>query len=206
LLDQRTRRKMAIGSVDEAETNRRVKHFERSFRRQSRPSQEKKIREGSQEHIAAAVSEVVSSSSAGEQSEASTGSDAEFSIPKKKKLSLDDGGASSSQMRVKLPNFAQAIARARVSKRQAARLASSLLENLGMVSPENTDSVIDPSKVQREQKTFQKGTLKRAAEALQGRKIKSIYFDGRKGETLSVQRKGETSRRIATEGRARRAG
>jgi len=196
---------MVIGGVDEAETNRLVKHFELSYRRQRRPSQEKKIREGSQEHIAAAVSEVVSSSSAGEQCDPSTGSDAEFSIPKKK-LSLDDGGASSSKMRVKLPNFAQAIARARVSKRLAALSSSSLLEDQGMVSPENTDSVMDPSKFQREQKTLRKGTLKRAAEALQGRKIKSIYFDGRKGETLSVQRKGETSRRIATEGRARRAG
>ena len=53
-------------------------------------------------------------------------------------------------MRLQLPAFCTAVYRTKTSTRHAALLASPLLEDVGMVTSENTENVINASKIQRQ--------------------------------------------------------
>ena len=61
-------------------------------------------------------------------------------------------------MRTPLPMTALTCDRAGISDRQAALLASSVLYDVGMISVEEKEKVIDRSKIRRERKQMRKKT------------------------------------------------
>ncbi|CAH0562737.1 unnamed protein product [Brassicogethes aeneus] len=92
---------------------------------------------------------------------------------------------SSKQMRIKLPSLAQACDRTGVSDRSAAIIASAVLKDIGLITSEEASKIIDRSKIRRERKRT-RSTLR---SQLKQDKVfsQAIYFDGRKDNTL-VQR------------------
>lgn len=76
-----------------------------------------------------------------------------------------------------------------LSDRSAAAVASSVLEDVGLISPEDTSHVIDRCKVRRERKK------NRCNMQLQGNlsdvQLCGLYFDGRKDHTIVQVKIGE---------------
>ena len=95
------------------------------------------------------------------------------SLPKKSKI-------------LHLPTLAAACDRVGVSDRGAALLASSLLQDIGVVCSNDTSDVIDRNKVRRarQRKRFSLQNVKETV------KITGIYFDGRKDQTLTKKKMG----------------
>lgn len=92
------------------------------------------------------------------------------------------------KMRLKLKTTALHSDRYRVSERATAVIASSVLEDVGLITKEDFSQVIDKSKIRREKirnrTEIRKENLK-SVEALRG-----IYFDGRNDETLVIEKMG----------------
>lgn len=183
LLDQRSERKMVVEKIDHKETNRLHKRHKRDTKREERESKNK---ETSQRDI------IVPDLSEPEDEEhvvnnqRETDSDTDFQPSRKVQRSVY---VPVTQQRLKLPNFSSAVFRTQTSKRDAALLASSLLEDIGVVTPENKEKVIDPNKIQRGKQSLSKHILKETSTTLQQKKLKAIYFDGRIDSTLVIERK-----------------
>ncbi|KAL4720314.1 hypothetical protein ACJJTC_013568 [Scirpophaga incertulas] len=102
--------------------------------------------------------------------------------PKKKRLSL--------------LSLALACDRTGVSDRAAAMIASSVLKDVGIVSSNDTGSVIDRSKLRRERTKVRTALQNEDCDKI----ICGIYFDGRKDKTLvSIQQEGKFYRKRVTE-------
>ena len=81
-----------------------------------------------------------------------------------------------------LPSFSRACDRTAISSRAGAQLASALLQDLNVVTPENQAAVIDKSKVFRERVKYRQGiSSTRTSEII------ALYFDGQKDETISKE-------------------
>ena len=78
--------------------------------------------------------------------------------------------------------LAEACDRTGVSHRAAAFLASSVLQDAGVITKKDATSVIDKNKVQRARKKARTNNLASSNTALH---LKSLYFDGRRDQTLS---------------------
>lgn len=101
------------------------------------------------------------------------------------------------QMRMDLQNYAKACDRTGVSDRNAAILATSLLEDLGIIHEDQSNNIIDKSKIRRERqkcrKTLQQNSVNKIT-------LSSLYFDGRKDRTLiNEQIEGKFHRKISSE-------
>ena len=84
------------------------------------------------------------------------------------------------KMTLSLPSLAKASDRTGVSDRSAAVIATSVLHDVGIVSPTNTTDVIDQNKVRRERsKTCENLQQNDACFEIEG-----LFFDGRKDKTL----------------------
>lgn len=111
-----------------------------------------------------------------------------------KKKSASEAG--SKQMRKTLPNLAIACDRAGVSDRAAAIIASSVLQDFGLVTNEKASEVIDRSKLRRERKKM-RNKLQCDSKTTQPL---GIYFDGRKDKTIeNTQINGSHYRKTVTE-------
>ena len=88
----------------------------------------------------------------------------------------------SEKMSAHLPALVAACDRTGVSDRAAAMLASAVLQDMKMVSPNERSKVIDRSKIRRER------TKVRKALAADINEIEGLYFDGRKDKTMRIVR------------------
>lgn len=88
------------------------------------------------------------------------------------------------KMTISLPSLAKACDRTGVSDRSAAILATSVLNDLGVVSSIDRSKVIDRSKIRRERsKTREK--LQQNDDQFDHTGIEGVFFDGRKDQTLT---------------------
>src|SRR6218665_1890337 len=83
-----------------------------------------------------------------------------------------------------LPSLAKACDQTGVSDRSAAVLATSVLHDLGLVSPVDRSKVIDRSKIRRERRKNRK-ELQQNGDQFDHSGIEGIFFDGRKDQTLT---------------------
>jgi len=105
-------------------------------------------------------------------------------------------------MRVKLPALVKpenkvtsAGVRTKTSKRAAALLASSLLEDVELVTTEDKSMVIAPSEVQRGRKALLETVTKDFSAELWESGLRALYYDGRDDETLISHKQGNTFHR-----------
>ena len=89
------------------------------------------------------------------------------------------------QMRIKLPTTSLHCDRYGISDRAAAAVASSVLEDIGIISKTDTSKVIDRYKIRREKSSARK---KLQEHQLDSSEPYGLYFDGRKDNTLVIER------------------
>lgn len=89
------------------------------------------------------------------------------------------------QMRVKLKATALNSDRYSVSDRATAAIASSVLHDIGVISESDTVHVIDKCKIRREKKS-----VRTALQGIQTVELYGLYFDGRKDDTLVIEKFG----------------
>lgn len=98
------------------------------------------------------------------------------------------------QMRLKLPNLAQICDRFGVSDRAGAAVATSVLQDVGLITEEDSSSIVDRNKLRRERKRKRIEVIK-TKDNLQG-----LFFDGRKDKTLVIEQvESKTYRKTVTE-------
>ncbi|GBM40418.1 hypothetical protein AVEN_179834-1 [Araneus ventricosus] len=96
--------------------------------------------------------------------------------------------AKSSQMRLGLPSTPVVGDRCGVSDRAVAAIASSVLHDVGLITSNNSDLVIDENKLRREKAQVRKDLKFQALSEAQALTLKGLYFDGRKDSTLIEER------------------
>ena len=92
--------------------------------------------------------------------------------------------------RPRLSVLALACERIGVSDRSAAMIFSSVLQDYGIISADASSDVIDRSKIRRSRNDIRKEV--NASAKINAAEIQSLYFDGRKDQTLMNEKKGET--------------
>ncbi|GBO38246.1 hypothetical protein AVEN_184818-1 [Araneus ventricosus] len=75
-----------------------------------------------------------------------------------------------------------------VSDRAAAAFASSVLHDVGLITSNNSDLVVDENKLRREKAKVRKDLKFQALSEAQALPLKGLYFDGRKDSTLIEER------------------
>ena len=169
LSDQRSDRHMVIDRVDKATT---VANRKRTERRTARVKQYLPLPPSNETFISGDVFE--DSSSSKESGDESSDYDApqQFRPHKRRpKGHVRD-----------ISVLAEACDRTGVSNRAAAFLASSLLQDAGVITESNTTSVIDKKRIERARKKLRMYSLAANKKALQPQ---SLYFDGRKDQSLT---------------------
>ena len=121
---------------------------------------------------------------------------------KNRKVSEDpQSGVSDQRCKIKrlernLPTLPRACDRHRISDRAAAAIASAVLQDFGLISKEDSSNVVDRSKVRRARQS-KRHSLQ---DTVEDDKLRSLYFDGRKGRTMTITKNGDRFyRKIITE-------
>lgn len=192
--DQRTVRKMVIGSIDQKTTAKLLKKEQKILKGkavQKTTENSPRISLTSKDHKDGV--EVLSDSD-DDNFENSLSTYLKVTLEKE----LDDGASSSKetvnlteevpstsnvQMRRTLSTLARECDRASVSDRAAAKIATAVLTDFKLISPNNTSNVIDRSKIRREREKF-RDSLQEGKRLV----LKSVYFDGRKDRTLKMEK------------------
>lgn len=174
LIDQRTNRKMMIGSLDRHATQKMQRAFERRMKvrkteNKVERSVTRKIHTASREmRDSIGDIEPVLSTSAGQKTTVKYNT-------------------------VSLPKLASVCDRYGVSNRSAAAIASAVLQDVGLVSADKNRLVIDKSKLRRARNKIRQNLQ----DDLHQHVLESIYFDGRKDKTLLIEKKnGRSYRRV----------
>ena len=174
LCDQRTVRRMAIGDLDKQKTKELQKRQVRNEKEELR------------------LEKHLKNSSFTCKIDYDSYQEEEFGISDTDSNDFDPDVPSSSinvnrpkQMRIPLQNFARECDRHGVSDRSAAKLASAVLQDLGVINEEDKSKVIDRNKVQRE-----RVKSRRSANDSKIRELTGLYFDGRKDMTRKQEKKG----------------
>lgn len=94
----------------------------------------------------------------------------------------------SARLKTALPTLARECDRHGISDRAAAAIASAVLQDFGLISPDDSQNVIDKSKIRRER--MRKRNILQDMQASEGGDLRSLYFDGRKDVTITNVRKG----------------
>lgn len=184
LLDQRGARNMVISGIDVKKTKKLMQIEQRQRYRSVNSfncamSCEKEI-VGSDE----ALLDLDPPSS----SESNNSSDSEIQFPEVVPTpSTSKEVGKKPQMRIRLTTFAKTCDRHGISDRSAAALASAVLDDIGIVTPEDRSKIIDRSKVRRERRRT-RSTLR--LQELSEINIHGLYFDGRKDKTIVQVKKG----------------
>ncbi|GBN66727.1 hypothetical protein AVEN_179966-1 [Araneus ventricosus] len=101
--------------------------------------------------------------------------------------------AKSSQMRLGLLSTVEVGDLFGVSDRTVAAIASSVLHDVGLVTSNNSDLVVDENKLRREKAKVRKDLKFQALSKAQALPLKGLYFDGRKDSTL-IEARVDTKR------------
>ncbi|GBO46695.1 hypothetical protein AVEN_43874-1 [Araneus ventricosus] len=96
--------------------------------------------------------------------------------------------AKSSQMRLGLPSTPVVGEKCGVSDRAVAAIASSVLHDVGLITSNNSDLVVDENKLRREKVRVRKDLKSQALSEAQELTLKGLYFDGLKDSTLIEER------------------
>ena len=149
LIDQRTERKMIIGSIDLVTTKRENDRIERKERDISLAKRDEVFQLPSCSHGRTPVRNRITNVSDSIDLELTQIS--RSGLPEKG-LTLQDDilEPPSKQMRVNLPSLTLACDRTGVSDRSAAIIASAVLQDFGVVTSDDKSFVVDRSKVRRE--------------------------------------------------------
>lgn len=180
-VDQKTCKKMVIGSVDKIETAKvmnRVKRLRKSYSGTLKPYDCVTNEEQDRQDL--------SVDSGDDFNEIHDGDDdpdyCEYNDNTKHGTSSEDE-AESSQNRTTYPELCKAIERSKVSNRQACIIANALLKDLKLLTPQ---TIIDPAKIQRQRRYWRKREI--AAHTEVNKNLKCIGFDGKKDDTLVAER------------------
>ena len=164
LQDQRTVRKMSIGNIDLKTSNVLAKTVTRKIKRDASVTKNSSSAPSSGVRSRPKLQTTVEDSS-GESFEVTSSTESEFEAgPSKPNTSK----------RIPLTHTASAVFRTGVSDRQAALIASSVLQDAGIVTSEDSELVVDKNKLRREKRKL--GKKIQEEEDLEGKKIKSIFF------------------------------
>ncbi|GBN55989.1 hypothetical protein AVEN_245435-1, partial [Araneus ventricosus] len=87
-----------------------------------------------------------------------------------------------------LPSTAVVGDRFRVSDRPVASIASSVLHDVGLLTSNNSDLLVDKNKLRREKPKVRKHLKFQAFGEAHALPLKGLYFDGRKDSTLIKER------------------
>ncbi|GBL60564.1 hypothetical protein AVEN_187135-1 [Araneus ventricosus] len=91
-------------------------------------------------------------------------------------------------MRLGLPSTPVVGEKCGVSDRAIAAIASSVLHDVGLITSNNSDLVVDENKLRREKVRVRKDLKSQALSEAQELTLKGLYFDGRKDSTLIEER------------------
>lgn len=91
------------------------------------------------------------------------------------------------QMRIKLQATALHSDRYGVSERATAAIASSVLEDIGIITERDSSQVIDRYKICREKSCNRTELQNKSQKAIE--QLNSLYFDGRKDNTLVIEKR-----------------
>ena len=173
LTDQRTSRKMIMGSVDRPVTAKLNKRLTRSLTEESFASE---LSSGQ------VCSEIITESCSHSESESTTSSAASDYEPSKSTIRriINHNNQPS---RLPVENVALMCDKMGVSDRAAAVLVSSVLEEAGVMDETNKDHyVVDRHKIRRARKR-KTSQLSEGATVSDTEKLQSVFFDGRKDLT-----------------------
>lgn len=195
--DQRGSRKMYIGNKDIKTTKvleRRQSRMEKINRFHQKQSVEQMCCTSPDTTLTAADAETSDDSACLSDSQ----QDPDFCT----ELPLDAPAISTSkiqvkQMRQRLENLATACDRTGVSDRSASIIASAVLQDVGLISEQDTSKVIDRSKLRRERKKNRED-LQSSWLASPENIMTGLYFDGRKDKTLVQEKRGDKYHRVTT--------
>ena len=183
IVDQRTERKMAIGNADWESSKKIAAKIARKGKKEAYLC--KRDDQANNLHMEDSSSENDKNDDISDNQD----EEEEYTATSKSKRQLKEEEDKSLPKKSKilhLPTLAAACDRVGVSDRGAALLASSLLQDIGVVCSNDTSDVIDRNKVRRarQRKRFSLQNVKETV------KITGIYFDGRKDQTLTKKKMG----------------
>lgn len=183
LIDQRGSRAMVIGGLDKKTTAANIKKIIRQ--RKDRSSMKKvSTSKNNFENVEPGSSPTSSCTTSDATDFEEELSDRLKLSTKKKKVVRD------------LPSLGGVCDRIGISNRSAALLATSVLQDHGIISDENKESIIDRHKVSRQRSKSRK-TQKDSRPKIP---LKALYFDGRKDRTRTQEERGaKKSLNIITE-------
>ncbi|XP_050527619.1 uncharacterized protein LOC126897791 [Daktulosphaira vitifoliae] len=188
--DQRTTRKMFISLVDISTTKKFQKKAIRKEVDANRIERHKLL----ETYDKSKLDEVnIEFDESVEINDEYNNSDEDFTITSKP--STSSSNIKNSQMRLKLPALALACDRTGISDGSAAKIASAVLQDIGIISVDNKNSVVDRMKVRRAREKKRLDLQK-----LENELILGLYFDGRKDKTIINHQEGtKYYRKIITE-------
>lgn len=179
LVDQRGARKMIIGGIDLMETKRLQKKISRKESESRRHSDSIQQEQSKQQCNSRSYN-------VEDKDDDTDTSDEDDTLSKshcKHDLPTPESKRQKMAMTVRLPSLAKACDRTGVSDRAAAIIASSVLQDMGIVSPNDTSKVIDRSKIRRERSRTRQELTKLDSDSSMTC-FPGLYFDGRKDKTL----------------------
>ncbi|GBM56069.1 hypothetical protein AVEN_123211-1 [Araneus ventricosus] len=100
------------------------------------------------------------------------------------------------QMRLGLPSTFVVGDRFGVSDRAVSAIASSILHDVGLITTNNSDLVVDKNKLRREKAKVRKDLKFQALSETQALPLKGLYFDGHKDSSL-IEEKVDTKKYTA---------
>lgn len=173
-----------IGSLDQKETTKLKNKFERNIkilkRTESRPKEEKMVESDDYD-----LDETQPQPSSTDIIRVVQTYDDNYEFDQyKPSTSLNK--KSPWQMRIKLKTTALHCDRYGVSDRAAAAIATSVLEDIGLVTETDTSKVVDRYKIRRE-KSRNRSNLQAKIQQ-DSNNVRGIYFDGRKDDTLVIEK------------------
>jgi hypothetical protein len=187
LIDQRTARQMAIGPIDVTTTKINQKRLAR--RTSDNTTQYNKELPSTSKGSITLDEDVISSNFS------ETGADSGTNYQPPTRMNIEIARATSTEFNLKsLPVVCD---RTGVSDRNAALIASSVLQDAGLINEDNSDLIIDRSRVRRARKRTRSQFQD---DGVVNFPLESLFFDGRKDKTLSHDKVGTTTyKKLVTE-------
>ena len=186
LNDQRNERKMRIGPIDVTTTQSIRKAEERREKRSNQPSTSGNITRVHPQPSTSGIGhphQLLESSSSDESTD-----DSDFERHLQTRCTKRQG-TRQQKITEKLPSLALTCDRYGVSDRVGASIASAVLKDTKIITEENTEEVIDRSKIRRERKKTRTQVTEDKESAVNKSPI-CIFFDGKKDKTLYQMQKG----------------
>ncbi|GBM90611.1 hypothetical protein AVEN_239218-1 [Araneus ventricosus] len=94
-----------------------------------------------------------------------------------------------SQKRLDFPTLARECDRYGISGREAASIASAVLQNIEIIHEGETSYVVDRNKIRRQRKKLQNAFVKSAKSTVSWSLLTGLYFDGRKDNSKVLIKK-----------------